>query len=94
MATELVDDERSFVIGGFSVVGLDTVDFKSVGFVVVGMRQALSPSPHVCSYLASPGRPHFPAQDPPLAQQVTTRVLVRPHLGHPGERRTFCVARM
>ena len=49
----------------------------------VRITQARMPSLHVCSNLASPGRPHLPRQDPPLPQQVSCPLLSYPHVPHP-----------
>ena len=37
--------------------------------------QAFKPSPHVCSNLVSPARPHLPCQDPLLPQQLAPALL-------------------
>ena len=49
---------------------------------VLGFKQTLTPSPHVCSNFALPGGPHSPCQDPPLPQQLSWPLLLTPHLGH------------
>ena len=72
---------------GVVSVGLESCGFVDCGFAIV--EQAFTPSLHVCSNLVSPTRPHFPSQDPGLAQQVTTPLLLRPHLGHPEKQGHF-----
>ena len=52
------------------------------GCGVVSAEQVFSPSLHVCLTFGSSADPQFPNHDPPLPQQVTNPLLVRPHKGH------------
>ena len=56
---------------------------------VLGFKQTLTPSPHVCSNFALPGGPHSPCQDPPLPQQLNWPLLLTPHLRHAGQKIMF-----
>ena len=68
---------------------LHSYDTPSVGTGVVAVaEQAFMPSLH--EYFLLPGDPQCPFQDPPLPQQVTCPLLVRPHFGHSTKtRRSF-----